>query len=114
MLISVAEPGVATAVGYNLMAGHRAQIVPRVRRVTKIGIAGSTNPGDGSVDLFYGDVYIGTFFNSRAGANTFPNQDDMQPVTSQWALEPNEPLNLLISDAFAGNVARIQMEIQEF
>lgn len=115
MNITVKEASAASAVGTNLMAGHRAQMVPRVRRVTRIGVVGSTNPGDGAVDLFYGSTYIGTFYNTSGGANLIPlDSKDMVPVRSNMAMEANEPLNILISDAGATNVLVVSAEVQEF
>ena len=115
MLVSIKEASAASAVGTNLMAGHRAQIIPKYRQVRRLGLVGSANPGDASVDLFYGDTYIGTFFNTTGGANVIPvDSKDMIRVPSNLALLPNEPLNLLISDAGATNILVCVMEIQEF
>ncbi len=114
MQITLKEAAAASAVGTNLMAGHRAQMTPRYRRVTRLGIVGSTNPGDASVDLFYGSSYIGTFFNTTGGANLIPlDAKDMVPVPTNMIMEPNEPLNVLISDAGAGNIIVVTMEVQE-
>lgn len=114
-VITVKEAAAASAVGTNLMAGHRMQIVPRYRRVSRIGVTGSAAAGDASVDLFYGDTYIGTFYNTTLGANILPlDGRDMMNVPSTWALSPNEPLNILISDAGATNILYVTLEIQEF
>lgn len=114
-LVTVKESTAGSAVGTNLMAGHRQQIVPRYRRVTRLGVVGSAAAGDAAVDLFYGDTYIGTFYNTTSGANVIPvDSKDMMSVPSQYVLEPNEPLNLLISDAGSTNVLVVTMEIQEF
>jgi hypothetical protein len=114
-LITVKEAAAASAVGTNLMAGHRLQIAPRYRRVRRMGVVGSTNPGDGSVDLFYGDTFIGTFFNTSGGANLIPlDAKDMIKVPSNLAMLPFEPLNLLISDAGVSNIMVVTMEVEEF
>lgn len=113
--ITIKEAAAASAVGTNLMAGNRMQIVPRVRTVQRIGVVGSAAVGDASVDLFYGNTYIGTFFNTSAGANLIPlDAKDLVNVASNVGMEPNEPLNLLVSDAGATNVLVITLEILEF
>lgn len=79
-----------------------------------MGVVGSAAVGDAAVDLFYGDTYIGTFYNTTAGANVIPvDSKDLLRVPSQYVLEPNEPLNVLISDQGATNVLVVTMEIQE-
>lgn len=110
--------GVAAAsatVGTNMMAGHRLQIAPKLRRVSRIGVTGSAAAGDSAVDLFYGDTYIGTFYNTTLGANIIPlDSKDMMNVTSTYVLDRNEPLNLLVSTQPTTNPLNVSMEIQEF
>lgn len=112
--ITVKEAAAASAVGTNLMAGNRMQTNPRPRFVRRIGVVGSAAVGDASVDLFYGNTFIGTFFNTSAGANLIPlDAKDMVPVSSNVGMEPNEPLNVLISDAGATNVLVVSLELVE-
>lgn len=112
--ITIKEATAASAVDTNLMAGHRLQISPRFRRVRRLGVVGSAAVGDAAVDLFYGDTFIGRFYNTSAGASLIPlDAKDMMPVVSRYALERNEPLNLLISDAGATNILVVTLEIEE-
>ncbi len=101
--------------GTNLLSGNRVQIAPVYRRVKRIGLVGSAAVGDASVDLFYGSTYIGTFFNTSAGANLIPlDAKDLISVESEEVCLPGEPLNVLISDAGGTNVLVTTLEIEEF
>lgn len=112
--ITIKEAAAASAVGTNLMAGHRLQTAPRPRYVRRIGVVGSTAAGDASVDMFYGNVYIGTFFNTTPGANVIPlDAKDMVPVSANVGMEPNEPLHVLISKVSAANVLAVTLELVE-
>lgn len=112
--ITIKESAAASAVGTNLMAGNRVQSAPRPRFVKRIGVVGSAAVGDSSVDLFYGNVYIGTFFNTTLGAAVLPlDARDMINVSSNVGMEPNEPLNVLISKASTTNILAVTLEIQE-
>lgn len=111
--ITVKEDSAASAVGTNLMSGNRIQLAAAFRRVKRIGVVGSAAVGDASVDLFYGSEYMGTFFNTQAGANLIPtNDNDMLALQDETLNEPGEPLNLLISDAGATNVLAVTLEIE--
>ena len=114
--ITIKGPAAASCpVGTNLMAGHRLQIVPQIRRVSRIGVTGSAAAGDSAIDLFYGDTFLGTFYNTTLGANIIPlDSKDMMNVTSRYALDRNEPLNLLVSVAPTTNPLNVSMEISEF
>lgn len=112
--ITVVESAAASAVGTNLMAGNREQSKPRLRQVTSIGLVGSAAVRDAAVQLFYGDTFIGEFFNTTAGANVLPlYQRDIVAVDPTMAAEPGEPINLLISDAGLTNVLVCTLEISE-
>jgi len=113
--ITVKEDSAASAVGTNLLAGNRVQISPNFRRVKRLGFVGSAAIGDASVDLFYGSEYIGTFFNTTAGASKIPTNDtDMLLIADERLAVPGEPLNLLVSDAGATNIVVATLEIEEF
>lgn len=111
---TVKEASAASAVGTNLMAGHREQMRNAYRVVKRLGLVGSTNPGDAAVQLFYGNTFIGEFFNTSGGANLIPLEaKDLVTVSSDVACEPGEPLNVIISDAGAGNVIVVTLDVEE-
>lgn len=112
--VTIKEASAGTAVGTNLTSGHRVQTSPMYRRVKRIGVVGSAAIGDASIDLYYGSTYMGTLFNTHAGANLMPLSDsDMLFVDQNTMLKPNEALHLLISDAGGTNVLVVTMEIEE-
>lgn len=114
VVFTVAEAAAAQAAGTNLMSGNRFQFDSRPRVVTQIGVTGSTNPGNASVDLFYGNTIIGTFSVTTSGANVLPLQaKDFIPVTSNQALLPNEPLNILTHTPSTTNAMQVTVVIQE-
>lgn len=112
--VTIKEGSAASAVGTNLTQGHRVQTSPMYRRVKRIGVVGSTNPGDASIDLYFGSTYMGTCYNSTGGANIVPKSDgDMFFIDQNTLLKPNEALHVLVSDAGATNVLVVTMEIEE-
>lgn len=112
--LTVLESAAGNAVGTNLMSGNRVQSAPIFRKVSKIGVVGSAAIGDASVDLFYGSTYVGTFFNTTAGAVLPLEARDIVEVGGDLLLEPSEPLNILISDAGATTTLRVTLEIEEY
>lgn len=113
--ITFKESAAASAVNTNLFAGNREQIKNRARRVRRIGVVGSAAVGDASVDLFYGSTYVGTYYNTSAGAAVVPLESkDLIPVAGNMVCEPGEPINVLVSDASGTNVLVITLEIEEF
>jgi len=112
--ITIKEAAAASAVGTNLMAGHRLQTAPRPRFVRRIGVTGSAAAGDAAVDMFYGNVYIGTFYNTTLGANIIPlDAKDMVQVSSNVGMEPNEPLHILIAKVSTTNILAVTLELVE-
>jgi len=112
--VTVKEASAASVVGTNMMSGNRVQVASTFRRVRRLGVVGSAAAGDSSVDLFYGSVFVGNFFNTTAGADKVPtNNVDMIPVTDDNIANPGDPINLLISDAGATNILVATLEIEE-
>lgn len=112
--VSIPVAQATAVVGFNIMGGNRIQTAPHYRTINRIGLVGSTNPGDCSVDVFYGSTYIGTFFNTSGGANIIPlDSKDMMNLHSNYVCEPNEPINILVSKAAVTNAIMLTMEIDE-
>jgi len=84
---------VATSVAINAdaIAGSRYSRKPFSRRLVGVGMAGSTAPGDWQLRVEVEGGEMSNFKNSRGGANTFPNNDDMQacniPIPANFLLE---------------------------
>jgi hypothetical protein len=110
---TIIEASVGSPVGTNLMAGNRFQISPKYRQVRRIGVVGSAVLRDASVDLFFGDTYIGTYFPTTIGVVIPVDSKDMINVQTEYALEPNEPLNLIVSKISVTNPFAITLEVDE-
>lgn len=111
---TVLESAAASAVGTDLMDGNKLSTSSLPRRVTHIGVVGSTNPSDAAVDLFYGSTFMGKFFNTTGGATVIPKADaDLIPVGGPLVCAPNEPIHVFISDASLANVLAVTLVIQE-
>lgn len=117
VLVDIAEASAASVVGTDLLANAPPNVAraPGARRVNRIGLVGSTNPGDAAIDLFYGADFVGRFFNTTGGANVVPvDAKDMQDVSNgDMFLKPNEDLKVVIQDAGVTNVVRIKLDIEE-
>lgn len=112
--ITFKESSAAQAVGTNLLPSRFATSM-RPRRIRRVGIVGSAAVGDAAVDVYYGDHFVGTFFNTSAGANLVPLEaKDLVPVSDSTINMPGEPLSVIVSDAGATNVLAITLEIEEF
>jgi hypothetical protein len=112
--VTFKESAAATTVGTDIFDGNKHQVSSKWRRVTHIGVVGSTNPGDAAVELFYGARSQGTFYNTQGGANLIPNVDDLAPVGGGQRCQPNEPIRVEINDASAGNVLAVTLVIHEY
>lgn len=66
--------------GYDCFSQEDWQIMNRNKLITQIGVVGSTNPGDFSIDLKVGQDKKGHFKNTTGGANKVPVREDMVSV----------------------------------
>lgn len=97
------------AAGVNLASGKNYSQSNRYRKFNGFGMVGSTNPNDCAIDVFIGGVYIGTFRNSRGGANLSVNKDDI--LAFNIIAEPNEVLELVVKTAAATNAIVIGIDV---
>lgn len=111
--ITFKEASAASAVGTNLMPARFATS-PKFRRISRIGVVGSAVLGDASLDVYYGDHYVGTFFPTTIGVVIPVDSKDMIPVSDDTLCQPGEPISVIVSDASATNVFVVTLEIQEF
>jgi hypothetical protein len=112
---TVLESSAASAVGTDLLDGKKIQSSRRPRAVRFIGLVGSTAVADAAIDLFYGDKYVGTFYNTTAGAAKVPlaNQD-LIPVGRGLMCPPGVDLHAFITDAGTGNVLALTVVADEY
>jgi hypothetical protein len=115
MIIEVHESAAASAVGTDLLDGHRGQQSGRMRVIKFAGLVGSAAEGDAAVDLYYGDVYVGTIYNSSEGANIAVKADaDLKPVGGGLICPANTPIHALVTDAGATNILALTLVTHEF
>lgn len=115
-VVTVSETAAGSAVGTDLLTNAPPNIKrsPNYRKVDRIAVVGSTNPRDAAVDLFYGDAFVGRFYNTTGGANIVPlDARDLIKVVSDLVMEPNEDLTVVISDAGATNVLAVTLVITD-
>lgn len=109
--MTIVESAAATAAGTDLMDGERLQTSALPRRVVSIGIGGSTAVGDCAIDLFYGNEFVGRFYNTTTD-NAIDSVDTLA-IPGILICAPNEPIHLFVHDASNGNPMVIQLGIQE-
>lgn len=111
---TVLESAAASAVGTDLLDGNKVQLSGLPRRVTHIGVVGSTAIADCAVELFYGSTFMGKFYNTTAGASKIPTANaDLIPVGGPLVCAPNDPVHVFIADVGVGNVIAVTLVIQE-
>lgn len=71
-LLTLIKTAAECAVDSNVMSGERGEFSPYVRRIVKGAVVGSTAVADCGFDFFYGSTYVGTLYNSTAGASKVP------------------------------------------
>lgn len=99
----MAEGGVAAAVGVDIMAGHRKQVVPYARTIVGGAYIGSNAIGLGKIDIFVGSVYVGTMEVTTAAAG-LNKQVDVLPQNIN--IPANTMLHAYITVAGAANVTK--------
>jgi len=115
-MIVLTETAAGTGVGTNLIVslGTRAVTSPRYRYIRRIGVTGSSAAYNASVDVFYGQTYIGTFFNTTSGAVGPVDAKDFMTLAPTKVCEPGEQLSVVISKSSATNAMTIVLDIVEF
>lgn len=112
---TVITAAASATVGVDLMDGQKLQTSPMQRKVTKIGVVGSTAIADFAVELFYGSVFMGKFYNTTAGASKIPTANaDMITVGGPLRCAPNDPIHLFVADAANTENVAVTLQIQEF
>jgi hypothetical protein len=102
------------AVNDNLAKGKDWQKDDRRRRIKKVGLAGSTNPCDCILDIFYGSKLIAKIVNTTGGAAKVPEKDDFHYISSQLYCAAQEQINVIVRDAADTEIVCLCLDIQEF
>lgn len=79
----------------------------QARKLTKIGVTGSTNAGDAGFDLYAGGKYLGSFMNTTGGANVVPKESQDLISTTEDIIPGNVTLVGIVNDAAAANPVNI-------
>lgn len=96
----VAESAAAAAVGVDMMAGHRKQVVPFNRTIIAAALIGSDTVGVGAIDIVVGSVYVGTLRLTTASQGLDRTVDIMPQRISVPA---NTMLHIYITEVGATN-----------
>lgn len=95
------ESSPGSAVGVDLMSGHREQSRGFARGFVGAALTGSAAAGDAEVKIYVGDTYVGRITNQRTGSEVL-DVVDWQKIGR--VIPPGENLRAEISDAGATNV----------
>jgi hypothetical protein len=104
----VHESAAAQPIGTNIMQGHRAEQRTLPRLLRWIAVVGSAAAGDCSIDIWTGDKYHGTYFNTATGTSYQRNRDQ-QDVN--LLIMPGTPLRLEISDVSLTNAVNVFLDM---
>lgn len=77
------------------------------RKLTKIGVVGSTNAGDAGFDLYAGGKYLGSFMNTTGGANVVAKENQDLISTTEDIIPGNVTLVGIVNDAAAANPVQV-------
>ena len=108
MILQTSIAAATAVVGYDLVAGNSLRQSDRARTLVAVGLAGSAAALDSEVDIFVGQVKVGSVFNSGTGA---PNRDSMFRVGA--FVPPNQEVHAYVTDAAASNPLNVSMDFEE-
>jgi len=108
-LAQISVAAATAVVGYDLMQGHIAQQMGRMRVLSAIGCKGSAAAGDTKVDIFVDQTKVGEVYNSGTG---FCNMDDVMPIGA-YAVPPHSQIHLYVTDAPGTNPINIVLKWQD-
>ena len=86
VLVEESYTAAQAALGENLASGKWWEKSKFPRRITRVGLVGSTAEADCAIDLFYGDKQVGSKILSSEGANIGVKQQVI--VTGKLTLLP--------------------------
>lgn len=104
------ETSAGQAVGVNISSGARWQVAGNYRVLRRLALTGSAAAGDAAIDLFIGNLYVGTYYNTSTGTAPVEAKDY---IKVDYVVEPGEPINCIISDAGATNVLQVAVEMED-
>lgn len=100
-------------VGTDLLKDSAARQSSLPRRVKFVSMTGSTAIGDTEIQLFGGNELLGNFFNTHAGASTFPLETDRKPMEMFKWLRADETLRAVVVDAADTQNVVLELVIEE-
>lgn len=109
MLLTNREASAGSAVGTNITSSARWYVDGRPRHIKRLALTGSAAAGDAAIDLFLGNLYVGTYYNTSTGTAPVEAKDF---VGVGYVVAPGEPISAIISDAGATNVLQIALDVE--
>jgi len=104
MLMNLNVLTAAALNGVDLAANDRNNVSSRPRVIRAIGVAGSVAAHDFWVEVFIGNYYVGTFYNTQFGVVEIGMNADMIPVGNKYVPAGDKISVIAGVNAGAGNV----------
>lgn len=102
----VAQGGIAAAIGTDIMAGNRDQVIPYPRKLLAVGYIGSDAVGTGELDIYIGPVFVCHLAVTTVAA-ALNKQVDVLPV--DIIVPANTMIHAYVTEAGATNVTNLWM-----
>jgi len=112
IIISSGEAAATLTAGTDAFRNNRKRTSSRPRVVTGIAIVGGNAINEASVDLYAGDHFFGTFYNTHSGVVAPIMPDDLQPIRPT-AVAPGDGISALIATAPTVSPLYIQLMGEE-
>ena len=112
VLVEESFTAAQAALGTNLADGKYWEESPFPRRITRIGLIGSTAEADCKVSVHYGDKKVGEKILSSEGANIgIKYQDDVAVMNTQQFCAAGTKIKIVVEDAAATNAVILHLNI---
>ena len=98
MLLNTTEAAATLTVGTDAFRNERKNVSSRPRVITGVAIVGANAINECRVDLYVGDVFLGSYRNSRAGVVAPILPDDLQLLGARF-VAPGDKIAAIIGVA---------------
>jgi hypothetical protein len=104
MLMNLFVLTAAATVGTDLAANDRNNVSSRPRVMRGVACVGSVAVNDFWVDVFIGNHFVGTFYNTKIATNQIAINEDVVPTGNRY-VPPGDKISVIAGvNAGAGNV----------
>ena len=106
MILVYEEGSAATAAGTALSEKNALDITPYPRYIKKVAVTGSSAAGNAAVDLYLGQTFIGTFYNTSTGTAPVEAKDYRM---IGWTVDGGERVVVKIRTASTTNILHVEV-----